>query len=89
MVNPIKVAQGAVNDLLGLNQNISEKRMKICKICPIYSSKMGGMCNHKLWFNPATNEISLTKKPGFVNGCGCKLSFKTTLSGESCPGGKW
>lgn len=47
------------------------------------------MCNSKLWLNPDTNEVSLTAKDGFVQGCGCRLLAKTTLPNAKCVAGKW
>ena len=83
------IVQGHVNEFLGLNKNLSEERMKICKVCPIYSNKLGGICNRKLWLNPNTNKISLEEKDGFIRGCGCRLNAKTTVLEEHCPAKKW
>ncbi len=83
------IVSGHINELLGLNKNLSEERMKICLKCPIFSQKLGGICNNKLWINPKTDDVSLNKKPGYVQGCGCRLQAKTTLNNEHCPVNKW
>lgn len=83
------IVNGHINSLLGLNKDISEERMKICKKCPIYSSKFGGLCNSKLYIDPNTNDVSIIAKDGYVKGCGCKLSAKTTLLNAKCIIGKW
>lgn len=83
------IVNGHINELLNLNQDISEIRLNICKVCPIYSSKFGGLCNNKLWLNPDTNDVSLQQKNGYIRGCGCRLKAKTTLQGEHCPADKW
>ena len=83
------IVSGHINELLGLNKNLSEERMKICLKCPIFSQKLGGICNNKLWINPKTDDVSLTKKPGYVQGCGCRLQAKTTLVNEHCIINKW
>ena len=83
------IVKGHVNELLGLGKNLSEERMKICLKCPIYSEILGGICNSKLWINPETDDISLRKKPGYVQGCGCRLKAKTTLVNEHCVANKW
>lgn len=83
------IVSGHINELLGLNKNLSEERMKICLKCPIFSQKLGGICNNKLWINPKTDDVSLIKKPGYVQGCGCRLQAKTTLNNEHCPVNKW
>ena len=51
---------------------------------------MGAICNSKVWVNPNNYlEISLKKKDGYVNGCGCVLKAKTTLPNAQCPLNKW
>lgn len=84
-----QIVKGHANELLGLNQDISEIRLNICKQCPIYSSEWGGLCNSKLWLDPNTNQVSLKEKDGYVQGCGCRLLAKTTLPNAKCIAGKW
>ena len=38
----------------------------------------------KLYFNPKTNETSIFKKEGFVNGCGCILKAKCRVPEAKC-----
>ena len=83
------IVEGHVNELLNRNKNISEIRMKICKVCPIFQNKLGGICNSNLWLNPITNDVSFPKKDGYIRGCGCRLQAKTTLIDEQCEAHKW
>jgi hypothetical protein len=83
------IVKGHVNELLNLNADISESRLKICKDCPIYSPNWGGICNEKLWLDPDTNDVSVRPKEGYVQGCGCRLLAKTTLPNAKCVAGKW
>ena len=83
------IVTGHLNEVLSLNQDISEPRMRICLKCPLYSPKHGGMCNMRLWLNPETGDVSTEKKDGYYRGCGCRLRAKTTISKESCPARKW
>lgn len=83
------IVKGHVNELLGINKDVSQIRMNICKECPIFSPKYGGLCNEKLYINPDTDDISITEKKGYVQGCGCRLLAKTTLPDEKCVAGKW
>ena len=39
------IIKGHVNELLGLNKDISKERLKICKQCPLYLEDYGGQCN--------------------------------------------
>nr|DAM86958.1 MAG TPA: 14-3-3 protein gamma [Caudoviricetes sp.] len=85
------ILNGHTNEMLGLNKNISEVRIKVCRSCPLYkrSVVLGEICNSKVWYNPETGDISNSKKDGYINGCGCRLRAKTTLPGAFCPIGKW
>ena len=84
-----QIIKGHVNEVLNLNQDISQVRKQICKKCPIFKDFMGGICNPKLWLNPKTGEVSTYSQPGFIRGCGCRLNAKTTLKNGHCPAGKW
>lgn len=68
-------------------QNIN-KRMEICKSCPIFKPS-DKTCNSKLWINPDTDEVSITPKSRFIRGCGCHLEFKTRSPYNHCIAGKW
>ena len=83
------IVKGHVNELLGLNQDISQVRMNMCRRCPLFLNELGGICNPTLYLDAKTGDVSTKKKDGYVNGCGCRLSAKTRLSGSKCPNGKW
>lgn len=89
MINISPILEGAKNSIFGINKQISEARLKICKRCPIYSPTLGGICNNKLFLDPKTGDISIDERSGYVQGCGCSLKLKTTVSSEECPAGKW
>lgn len=84
-----QIIKGHVNEVLGLNKDISEQRLKVCYSCPLYSSKFGGVCNNKLWLNPNTGDVSVYPEDGYQRGCGCRLRAKTKLLNASCPLDKW
>ena len=85
------ILSGHTNELLGLNINISQARLKVCKQCPLYKRSiiLGEICNSKLWYNIETGDISTIEKDGYVRGCGCRLRAKTTVPNEKCPLNKW
>lgn len=84
------IIKGHWNELLQKEQQLSEKRLLICKVCPLYSTSVAGfICNKELTLNPTTNEISLDNKPGFYRGCNCRLEAKTRLPDAHCPAHKW
>ena len=88
-MNILDIANGHVKEILNLNQDLSSNRLKICYSCPLYSSKLGGTCNNKLWLNVNTGDVSMENKSGYKRGCGCRLLAKTRLPNAICPVGKW
>ena len=88
-IKMINILNGHINELFGVNRELSYKRLKVCRKCPLYSIKWSGMCNSKLWLNPETGDVSDTVRDGYYKGCGCRLDAKTTLINEKCPAGKW
>ena len=78
-----------INEVLGLNKDISQERLKICKTCPLYKNSFGGICNPNLWLNPKTMDISNKRRDGYYKGCGCMLTKKTKLPYAKCPAGRW
>ena len=83
------IVTGHVNEVLGLNKNLKDVRMEICRKCPLYSPIWGGSCNSRLWMSKSNGDVSTSYKPGYIKGCGCRLKAKTTLAKEKCPAGKW
>lgn len=83
------IVTGHINEMLGLNKDISKERMRICQKCPIFSTKYGGLCNSKLYIDPITNDVSIEPKDGYVKGCGCRLLAKTSLLDAKCIIDKW
>ena len=84
-----KIIEGHINELLGMNKDISEVRVSICKRCPLYSFQFGGICNNKLYINLENGDVSMEAKPGYIHGCGCRLKAKTAVVNEQCPINKW
>lgn len=90
MFNVKDILDGHTNEMLGLNKDISEPRLAVCKKCQLYKETvLGPICNSKLCVNVETGEISSSEKDGYVCGCGCRLKAKTTLHNSTCPLNKW
>lgn len=83
------IALGHAKEVFNLGKDLSKNRLRICYSCPLYSNRMGGICNNKLWLNINTGDVSTTNKSGYKSGCGCRLSAKTRLAQAKCPVGKW
>ena len=66
-----------------------EKRLEICKSCPLYKeTAFGAVCNPKLYINEA-GETSYIPKEGYKKGCNCILRRKAANLGNHCIIGKW
>ena len=83
------IIQGHINEVFNINEDISKNRLKICYRCHLYSNKLGGICNSRLWLNRNTGDVSVIMKPGYIKGCGCRLRSKTRLPNAKCPVDKW
>lgn len=84
------IIKGNANAFFGLNKDVSEERMKICRECPLFTKKLGVyICNPNLFLNIKTGDISTKKKNGYKNGCGCIIKSKTSLLEANCPLSKW
>ena len=83
------IVKGHINEVLGLYEDISQKRLAVCKKCPLYKTTYGGQCNAKLWLDPNTGDVSLEEKDGYYKGCGCRLLAKTRVPEAHCPALKW
>lgn len=88
-MNILDITSGHVKEILNLNQDLSQNRLKICYSCPLYTTRLGGVCNNKLWLNVNTGDVSIKPKEDYKNGCGCRLLAKTRLANAKCPLGKW
>lgn len=72
-------------------EDFYEKRMEICKACPLGLETVSGLtCNHYLWLNlEDKTTTSKTDKPGYVRGCNCNMTRKAKISFAKCVAGKW
>ena len=87
----IDIINGHVNEALGKNEDIKDKRMEICKKCPLYKeTPMGPICNPRLYISE-TDKITVIDRPrvGYKRGCGCRLNAKTRLQNSKCIINKW
>lgn len=85
------IIDGHVKEALKQNNSLSERRLAICKTCPIYTETpvLGPICNSRICYNQKTGEIRQVRGDGFKCGCGCRLRAKTRLDYAKCPIGKW
>ena len=83
------IVEGHVNEAFNRNEELFEKRMKICKSCPLYKeTPLGPVCNPNLYINEA-GDVSTIRKHGYVKGCSCRLNYRCKSSNAHCMAGKW
>ena len=72
-------------------EGLMEKRLKICKECPIYKIDKfyGPICDNSKYISPDGKSASYFKKDGWIRGCGCKLRYKASNVNSHCISGKW
>lgn len=71
-----------------LNIDMEQERLNICKQCGIYNASQQ-KCSSYLYINPTTNDVSTTKKLGYIKGCGCYIPTKIKRDSNHCPANKW
>lgn len=77
----LNIVEGHINEVLGKQQSLFEKRIEICKECPLFTnSNIGFICDSR-------KKIKDGDKT--VKGCGCRLSAKARLKNETCILKKW
>lgn len=88
-LNVKQIAEGWINDTLKLEQDLYNRRMPICRKCPLYSEgKMGPMCDAKKCIDE--NEVvSSYPGNGKICGCGCYIEKKTRVKNSKCVRGLW
>ena len=71
-------------------EDFVEKRLAICKKCPIMRmTELGMRCDDRKWISPDGTQGSFFKRDGWRKGCGCYLSSKTRNASNHCVINKW
>lgn len=83
-----QIAEGWTNYVLGKETELSQKRLKICKKCPLYEEK-SDRCDGNKCYNKETGEISKFPQKGFICGCNCYMKKATRSVSKKCNLGKW
>lgn len=85
-----QILKGHVKELTKDNQELFEKRMKVCKACPLFKmTNTGPICNPMLYLNTNSGLAYNTPGEGRQKGCGCRLNAKARLEEAVCPANKW
>lgn len=82
------IIKGHVNEITNTNSELMNKRMEICKKCPLYKmTSVGPLCNSALYMDPE-GRVSAAPLSGYKRGCGCRLNAKTRLDRARCGHGR-
>jgi len=83
-----QIVEGYSNYILGKEEELYEKRIKICKKCPLYNSEKDKCDSKKCW---DTSKNELVDYPGnnIICGCGCYMSKKGRVPNAKCVLNKW
>ena len=90
-VNVGQIVQGHINEMTNKENELYNQRIVICKQCPLYTVKsvIGGVCDHRKYYNPETDELSDLPQVGFISGCGCRLEAALRVKNKKCVLNKW
>ena len=68
--------------------DLLEKRLKICKECPLYMiTEYGPRCNKRKFLHP-DGRVSWLPKEGFIQGCNCLIEQRAANPEKHCVCGK-
>lgn len=80
--------EGHWNELTNKNQELSKKRIEVCKTCPLMSeSALGLICDAKKCWDG--EKVTSIPGKGKTCGCGCRISAKSSIKNAECVLGKW
>lgn len=85
----VDIIAGHKNEVFKINEELSKKRIDICKQCPLYKNVLGGVCDSSKYINPETEETSTIPLYGWIRGCGCIVSKRARFENNKCVIGKW
>lgn len=84
------ILKGHMKEITNNNEDLYEKRIAICRECPLFKlSVVGPLCNSLLYLNTDLDIAFPNDGPNRVRGCGCRLDAKTRLEDNVCPANKW
>lgn len=86
--NVSQILQGWTNDMLGKEQELYDKRMPICKQCPLYNSK-NDRCDASKCLDVKQNKLVSGPGEGIICGCNCYCAKKVRVPNAKCVLKKW
>ena len=86
-----QIAEGWAKDIVKAEQELHDKRMKICRECPLFDENglLGPTCSSKRCYNTKTNSVELYPSSDTICGCGCVMEKASRVKSKKCVLGKW
>ena len=85
------ILEGHYKEITNKENDLYEKRIAICKKCPLYSvnENIGEICDGSKCWNPNEEILETYSSPKNICGCGCRLAAKTRVKSAKCVLSKW
>lgn len=85
------IIEGHYNEITNKENELYEKRIAICKKCPLYTVRenIGEICDSKKCWNEKDQALETYPSNNNICGCGCRLQAKTRLKHSKCVLSKW
>lgn len=83
------IIEGHYNEITNKENELFNQRIKVCKNCPLYLDKLGGICDSKKCWNTTKNTLESFPGKDIICGCGCRLQAKLRLKNAKCVLNKW
>lgn len=85
------IVEGHYKEITKQENELYEKRIAICKKCPLYSVKenLGEVCDGSKCWNQNKQILEAYPSNDNICGCGCRLAAKTRLKNAKCVLSKW
>ena len=82
------IVEGYTNYALGKEDDLYEKRIKICRQCPLYNKEKDKCDSKKCWDKINKKLVDYPGKD-IICGCGCIMSKAGRATSKKCVLGKW
>lgn len=84
-----QIVEGHIKEITKQENDLYNERIKICKQCPLYSERLGGVCDAKKCLDETKNQMVSYPGKNITCGCGCRLQAKARLISAKCVLNKW
>lgn len=83
------ILKGHFNELMNKKEELSARRLAICKTCPLgKQTQIGLVCDSSKWMNSKGETLNHPAE-GYVRGCACRMSAKSRVEYAKCVAGRW